>query len=78
MLVFRQSMNRLWKGDELTKLEFDMKTWSMIGALIGGALVFLLDLNIHQALWIQAITCATANVFDMVFFKTMKKYERKD
>ena len=77
-LVFRQSMNRIWKGDELTKLQFDMKTWSMVGALIGGALVFLLDLNIHQALLVQAVTCASANICDMVFFKTMKKCERKD
>ena len=77
-LVFRQSMNRIWKGDELTKLQFDMKSWSMIGALIGGALVFLLDLNIHQALLVQAVTCASANVCNMVFFKTMKKFERKD
>ena len=78
MLVFRQSMNRIWKGDQLTKLEFDMKTWSMIGALIGGALVFLLNLDIHQALLVQAVTCASANVCNMVFFKTMKKCERKD
>lgn len=77
-LVFRQSINRIWSGDQLTKLEFDMKSWSMVGALVGGSLVFLLDLNVHQALWVQAITCASANICDMVFFKTMKKCERKD
>ena len=76
-LVFRQSMNRIWEGDELTKLQFDMKSWSLAGALIGGALVFLLDLNVHQALWLQAITCASANICDMLFFKTMKASEKK-
>ena len=77
-LVFRQSINRIWSGDQLTKLEFDMESWSMVGALVGGSLVFLLDLNVHQALWVQAITCASAKICDMVFFKTMKKCERKD
>lgn len=78
MLIFRQSMNRVWNGDELTKLQFDTKTWSLVGALIGGGLVLVLDLDVHQALWLQAITCAMTNGCNMVLFKTLKASEKKE
>lgn len=78
ILVFRQSMNRIWEGDKLTKLQFDTVTWNSVGALIGGSLVFVLDMSLHQALILQAFTVASSNLCDMVFFKTMKSYERKD
>ena len=78
MLIFRQSMNRVWKGDELTRLQFDTKAWSLIGALIGGGLVLILNLDVHQALWLQAITCMMTNGCNMVLFKTLKASERKE